>query len=350
MPFGFDVWDLLGQGGYDPNEEERQRMMAEASAPVSSPADDVAELQLLEGQPQPPTEGAGPVINAPQVRGAASPELSAIFRQYQDWMGRRPTRESVKPSTGRRIAAGLAGFLVGLKDPRLGIQLSSGIANQPYDQAMEQWQGEGKALGEVGKFGQDIEETKRKREATATGFEETRQRIDATMKGVEQRRDAENQRHQDRLAGITDDNLRRAEIARHNKALEGLAREANKIRGQEAAARTTTANAYAERVGQLGEDVKQPKPLPAHYRAAVMDSIGEMLVKYPDYSKYFIRDPRNKSIIMPKPGMNLAPVDAQRLMAFLADAKKNARLNLGMPPEGGPNDVEDYNPLRQEVP
>jgi len=343
--WGNDVWGMMDEPtsmtptGYETEEERRRRLQ---QAELDAQMDDVPDLFAEE-------EEASDVVQAPQFSGTESPETANVFQQYKDWMARRPNREDTEPSTGRQILAGLAGFLSGIGDPQAGGRVTSGILEGPRRRAMEDWEGEGKAIGEVGKFGQDISETRRKREADVMGYEGTQGRIEAQRSAIEQRREAEDLRHEDRMDALTEDGARRKETGRHNKELEKLADEANRIRAIEAGARKTSAGAYASRVGALNKKGEADgKPLPPHYRQAVMDSIGEMMAEYPDASKWFIRDPRNKSVVVPRPGLKLSPPDAARFRAFLEDAKTRAKKNLGI--SENEDDVDEYDPLRQELP
>jgi len=349
--WGYDTWDLIGgrtagispEGGPETEEERRRRIQ---QAALEAPAEEVQDYSFLEDQP-PERE----VIQAPTFQGTESPETADVFQQYKDWMGRRPTRESeeYKPSTKRTILSGLAGFLSGLGDPSMGGKVTEALLYNKYNRAKEDWTEEGKTLGEVGKFGQDIAETRRKRESDVLGYEGTQGRIEAQRSGIEQRKEAENLRHQDRMANATEDSERRKETIRHNKEVEKIAGEANRIRTIEAGARKTSAEAYAGRVKQLGETGAAGKPLPPHYRQAVMDALGQMMAEYPDAKDWFVRDPRNKDKVYPKPGLKLSPPDADRFRAFLEDAKVRAKKNLNIQ-DTSEEDVEDYNPLRQEVP
>ena len=322
--------------GEETEEEKRRRLaMEEASSPVPEDVPDYGSL-MEDG-------GEGEVIQAPRIQGIESPETADVFQQYKDWQSRMPTRESTEPSTKRKIFAGLAGFLGALGSPEAGGRITSGILEGPRRRAMSDWEAEGASLGKVGEFAQNVSETRQKRESDVLGYEGTEKRVEATLEGVKQRRDAEDTRHRDRLAGMTEDSEKRKEVARHNKAVEGIANEANRIREISAGASKTSAEAYAKK-GVAGG--KNPLLSPA-YRQAVMDAIGQMKAENPDVGKWFIQNPRNPSQIVPRPGIKLSPPDADRFRAFLEDARKRAKENLDIEDEDG---VEDYNPLRQEVP
>lgn len=332
--WGINVFDMMSQDGTE-TEEERLRRLRQAE--LDAPMEDVPDMFSQE-------EEAPEVVQAPTFRGTESPETADIYQQYRDWMSRRPTREQTDPSTGRQLLASFIGLLGGLSNPEAGGQITAGILEGPRRRAMEDWEGEGKAIGEVGKFGQDIAETRRKREGDVLGYEGVQARVEAQRSAIGQRREAENLRHADRMAGLTEDSEKRKEVGRHNKELERIAGDANAIRRIEAGARVTSANAYASRVGKL--EGKNPLLTPA-YRQAVMDSIGEMMVEYPGADEWFTRNPTNPSQIVPKPGLQLSPPDAARFRGFLEDAKVRAKKRLNIQEE---DDVDEYNPLRQELP
>jgi len=335
----------ISPGGGPETEEERRRRIQQAALD-EAPVEDVPEpLPIEEEEPD--------VIQAPQILGTESPETSDVMSQYKDWMGRRPIQESeeYKPSTGRKIASGLLGFLSGLGNPEAGGRVTEALLNDKYNRAKGNWEEEGKALGEVGKFSQGVSETRRKRESGILGFEGTQARVEATRSGIEQRKSAETTRHQDRMANLTSENERAAEVKRHNKELEVISKERNRISGVEAGARTTSANAYASRVENLNErpDAGTGKEPPYNAKQqALHDSIGEMLAEYPDAEQWFARSPKDKSKLYLKPGLKLSPVDAQRLRAFLKDAEARSKKKLGS--DQGPDPVDDYNPLRMDIP
>jgi hypothetical protein len=300
--------------------------------------EDVSDLELFSEEEQGPQ-----VLHAPIITGTEAPETAGLLEQYRDWASRRPSREATDPSTGRKIVAGALGFLGGLVNPAAGGAITSGILEGPRRRAMKDWEEEGKALGTVGEFAQNVSETRRKREGDVLGWEGVQSRVEAQRAAIGQRKEAENLRHQDRMANITEDSNRRKEIERHNKELERIATEMNRIRAIEAKARKTSAEAYSSRVGALNER-KGEKPNPAHYRAAIRDAISEMLPEYPDFQSYFVRHPSTKEVMV-KPGLRLSPVDAQRFRAFLEDAKERAKRTYNLD-----DDVEDLNPFREEIP
>lgn len=359
MDGGFDVWDLIGRlGGETETEEERRRRLGLDT--LNAPDEvNVEDLIPFEAEPDPR------VLALPEFSGTtAAPETADVLSQYKNWMTSRPRREDYEPGTGRKIAAGLLGFVSGLTgNPAAGAATTAGILEGPRLKAMRQWKEQGEGIGDVAKFAQDVAETRRKRESDIMSFEGVQGRIEAQRSAIQQRTEAENLRHKDRMASLEEDGARRKEVTRHNKALEGLAKESNSIRATEAAARTTSANAYAKHVAESG--ATKEKPLPAYFRQTVMDEIGQMLAEYPDYKKYFKRNPKKPDeFIVTNPdgggffgiggSKTMAPADADRLRAFIEDAKVRAKRTLRIPIEGEVGNVmepvDEYGPFRSDIP
>lgn len=334
----FDLWDLIQRPSGLENEEERRRRQESDMLMAQPVAEDVPDLTSFQPEPE--------VIQAPRILGTQDQTMQDILQQKREWAGRMPTYDQNKPSTKRQILGGLAGFLTALANPQAGAAVTEGIIRGPYRRKVGEWEREGKAIGEVGALGQDISATQQRRESDILGYEGTQGKIETQRSAIEQRREAENLRHEDRMGQLTADSDKRKETARHNKVIESLAGESNRIRTIEAGARKTSAEAYSRSVD--AREKPGAKPLPPQYRQAVMDAMGEMLAADPYAQQWFTRDPKNKDQIIVKPGLQITePADLQRFKTFLERAKARGRRAIYPEEE---TDVQEYNPLRQEVP
>ena len=338
---GMMPWWLTGPEE-DPEEQRRRMQMDTLGAPPQDPT-------MFE--PETPTTRVLPSV---EVAGEGNRPMDQILSQYRDWLSQRPTREAYEPGTGRKIAAGLLGFLGGLQNPEAGYKITRGILDKPYDEAVEDWQQEGKGLGEVGKLAQDMSETGRKRASDVMSFMTAEERNAAARAATDQRERAENLRHADRVAAAKTNEDKAAEDERHNKAMEEIDQTRNSIAGRLAGAREKTADAYAQRVTDLGEGKGTQKKIGSYsdMNEALNDSLQEMEAQYPDLEKYFdIKDNPQTGLKTYVPKTGLAPVDQMRMEAMLKDAKARARKKL----EGlwGVEDLPDTEMppgMRAEVP
>jgi hypothetical protein len=346
---GFDFfggpWFDQGTDQEETPEERRRRQEQEAlqEAPAETP--DVQEL-LTPPSPKPEDDVMSRI---PPAEGGPTTE---ILNQYRQWLAERPSRTQYEAGTGRKILAGLVGFLGGLRGgPETAMKLTRSIVDDPYNEAVEDWQGRGKSLGDVGKLAQDISETQRKRSGDIMDFMSADERVKAAREAIKQRADAEDQRHNDRITSAKTEAERAAEVKRHNQEMEGIASTRNRIDQMDAEAHKTTAEAYKSRVGALNTGAGTEKKIGSYsdMTEALNDSLQEMEAQYPDLEKYFdIKDNPATGMKTYVPKTGLAPVDQQRMEAMLADAQKRARKKL----EGvwGLGDVEDVPGLKPEVP
>jgi len=249
----------------------------------------------------------------------------AFFDEQDEWRGRRPDRNNpeYKASTGRKILAALAGGLVGLTDPKSGMNMIGDVINAKYNAAHGDWTEEGKHLGDVGELLQKGAETKRKYRANDLTFE-------ASMAGIKQRREAEDLRHADRFREDLTDRERLEETNRHNQELEGIAGEENRISQQNANTRGKTADAYVSRTNELNK--RGPKrPGVSAQTDAYLNTADELFLENPDMERYFHRDPKSKLVMGLKAsiGDDLSPEELLKLQNFIAKAKKKAELSYG---------------------
>jgi hypothetical protein len=311
------------------------RRQAEMSKepPIGQPIEDIEDFSPIEKETKTsPTEDA--------------------LQSYKDWASRRPTTEQYKPSLGRKILAGLAGVLAGAGGgPAAAVKMQQAIIGNKYRNAMVDWETEGKALEPIGELSKSIENVGQRRETSKLAHETGMARVGATMEGVKQRSDTEAIRHSDRMAELMSkegsDAERRAEVSRHNKAVEAIARETNQIRKTDAETRRKTSEAYSSRVDALnkgGGKGKKGSPLPSHYRKAVQDTTNEVLAtQRPEMRKYFRQGPSGEIFL--RPGQKLQPEEAQKLQAFLDDMRKKAKERLDIEDDN----IEEYSPLRGDI-
>lgn len=104
-----------------------------------------------------------------RLRGSRGPALTA----YQSALNEMPTRETTKPSILRRIGGTVAGGLAGMRGgPAAGMETAAAFVDSPYKQAMEQYGGRMRNLGESARLEQDETESSLKalQEARALGL------------------------------------------------------------------------------------------------------------------------------------------------------------------------------------
>jgi hypothetical protein len=312
------------------------------------------ENDMFEPYDPPMEEDIGPSMETEDV-GEFSPDETLTVRPsaaqqstmgLEDWLGRRPQRAQYEPSVGRKILAGFAGFLTGLQNPAQGAAVARGIKGNKYQEALEDWRTEGKAIGEVGELGQKMAETERKGAANKMTY-------DSAMEGIKQRRDAEAQRHKDRLSAATTDQEKAAEVVRHNKAQEASAKEQNAIDTRFAGAREKTAEAYAGRMNKLNERGQRVKSsdMDEAFWSSVEELITEMM---PEAESAVIRDPKTQQIIGWAPNLKLENEEmhskafgTNKFQILKDQAMKRARKKLqGLELDEEPGDI----PLDFELP
>lgn len=270
--------------------------------------------------PVPPGEGDEIYSQMELDDDVQEPEEKAPMGDYQDWLGRRPKREDYKPSTGRKILAGLAGFLAGLQNPAAGAAVTRGIAHGKYEGALQDWQEEGKAIGDVAELGQKYAETERKGAANKMTYE-------ASMTGIKQREEAEQLRHIDRKEKAVDDRSKNAEELRHNQELEKIQQEKNRIDAREAGASETRASAYKSRMEDLNKKGSRVKYTDAE--DAFWDSVEELAVEMmPEAEEYIERDSKSGKAIGWKADLNLSPEEVSKFQILKNEAAKKARRKL----------------------
>ena len=272
-------------GGFDftapaLDEEEEERRRREG---MFTPAPGGEEVGAMLAPEAPPVEGVGGVedfgvIQAPEIRGMGPSPTADVGKQYQDWMSRMPTREETEPSTGRKIAGGIAGFLAGLGGGAgMAERTTSGILEGPRRRAMSDWQDEGAALKDVGTYTTTAAETERKGTADVMRLEGINRRVTAARESIEQRKTAEDQRHSDREAAQRTDQEVADDNRRHDKEMESIAQEGNRIDeifGAAATSRAESAAITAER----GPAPSKPSKLGSY--TDLDNAIRDLRIKY----------------------------------------------------------------------
>lgn len=354
MPYS----DFFDYPEYEDPSEAQRKYQEELLASVSPTYTDemYSDPASLLAPPPPDEEDRTPPQSYGGGGGMASPE---IMKQYSDWLGQMPARKQYEPSTGRKILAGLVGFLGGLQSPEAGARITEGILDKPYNEAVGDWQLRGKAIGNVGELGQRFAETGRKRASDIMKHTEAGDRIKTAREAIGQRMTAENLRHSDRLAAAKNDAERNAARKEHEQALIKLKQESNSIDRMEAETHKATQQSYSSRVTALNEKDKLGKgekgvPYKTQQEAQ-MDSIIELLNEYPKMNKFFARDKDNPLNIYPKPGQDLSPEDMIDYRGFMNLVNKRVQQKLKnapglVTPYGMPDESEDLiPPMRPEI-
>lgn len=170
------------------------------------------------------------------------PESESILENY---LGRRPTREQFGNSLGRKLLAGLTGFTSGLQfgpggqvhaDPARSFAITSRIADEPFNEAMQDYNSEGRQVYDYAK----LKESSRQRElagmVSQIRMQETERANRAREAGVDVLRGIQSDREKAYAQGILDRTSEREagrqfrqsqleETTRHNKAMESLGQE-----------------------------------------------------------------------------------------------------------------------------
>lgn len=182
------------------------------------------QVQLPQFEPMEDerSEGESYFDEMEKIRTRRGPALSA----YQQHLKDIPTRETAKPSIGRRIGAGLIGAAAGLQGGvGAGLQTSMGLTEAPYTRAVEDWsnrakglgesarlereevEGQLKALSEARALGLDYDEYELKKLQTMSkiGLDERAQSTRERIADLTQQRDrATDERERTRIQGLID--------------------------------------------------------------------------------------------------------------------------------------------------
>lgn len=164
---------------FDPDELRRRQMLAPFTAEQSFPqdSDDTSAESVMapdedeenEEDTYAPATGAG-------VSGLA--QLGPAAQRYASLMGQKPDAANYKPSKLRRLGAAIAGFGVGVRDPRAGVETAQSILSNPYQSAIDKWQSQ--VTGAQAQMGAEAEAMKqdvaRQRAAAYTMSSQARQR------------------------------------------------------------------------------------------------------------------------------------------------------------------------------
>ncbi len=323
-PFLLQMMGSSGQEEEDPYrwrepgvEEPNPFLTANDEAPLIPPA---------------PPELQQDTIIPPKIMGADnifSPE-GTVMGEYQNWLERRPQLQEA--SKGKKILAGVLGFLTGLKDPEAGARTTRMLLRGGYDQNVADWEREGKSLGEVGKLQQDFGETRRKQLSDVMGFEENKQRVGATKERTKAMVESEKNRHQTAMTNAKTTAERATETRRHNKVMESIAQQNINIDKQDSATRKQNADTYKDKVG-VGKPTAQ-----AEVRRAQSDATIEVLAEYPEFEEFFERSESDPRVIYPKPGLSLSEDQRQKYDLAVQLIRKKAQQRLQDP--FGVDDIE----------
>ncbi len=301
-----DPYRWRGPGEEDPN-------------PFMEPTED----EVIPPQIEEPNQD---MIIPPSVQGGEnifSPR-GTVMEDYQSWLGRRPSEEDYAPSKGRKVLAGILGFLTGLKNPEAGAKVTRSLTRGGYDQALGDWEREGKTLGEVGKLQQDFGETRRKQISDVLGYESSKQRVGATRERTKAMVDAEKNRHATAMANAKTSAEKAAETKRHNSELEKLAKENISIDKMDAQTRRQNADTYRDKTTNK---IPQQKEV----RQAQNDATIEVVTEYPEFQEFFERDENNPRIIYPKENLSMSPEQREKYQIAVDLIRKRAQKKLTNP-------------------
>ncbi len=199
-----------------------------------------------------------------------------------------------------------------------------GSIEGPRRRAMSDWEDEGEALKDVGTYTTTAAETERKGTADVLRYQGVQDRVAAARESIQQRITAENQRHTDREAAQMTDADKAEETSRHNKEMEAIAQENNRIDAIFGAAATSRAESAAI------EAERGPTPTKlggySDLSNAMMDSLKEMMAVYPEMAKYF-KTIGDRDVALQK-GLDLDHQERAALENYLDEAKKRAREKL----------------------
>jgi len=278
-----DENDLLRRNLYDGEEAPSLYDPPPAARPPSS-AD--AVQRKIELSPQEWERGTD--FQAPQNERRSIPPVDfpenpnkPIIDKMMDWTSRMPKKDDYKPSFGRKLLGGLVGGLSGAGGNLAGVAAARGLVDSKYNNALEEWQREGKSLGEVApvlgrerasdirQYGADI--TQRGQDVSRLTAEE-RLALDA------QRLD-EAEGYHNKIIGVRE----KEDINRGTRSAADIAARdrSTNVRASGIAAdnkrhkETLAANAGIE------ENVSQ-----GERRIAERDTISELVAQHPEWKKY----------------------------------------------------------------
>ena len=209
------------------------------------------------------------------------------FDTYMEHVKSMPSRGDYKPSVGRRILGGLAGFLTGLKDPAMGARVGASIVQAPYEQALEEWKTKGGALQHLAGVEQDIGADELK-----AGGEYGR--LSARMEELNAKKDQINKNYDVALRNAKNRAEYNGILRARNADLAKLGAEANRVRAIEAGASVTRANAYSQLAGE-GSKLENIPRVNDVYNAE-QDVLRNFVSRNPLFQKFWQIDPKTGDV------------------------------------------------------
>lgn len=326
FPLRSRLRNIFGQAGDEDNSLTRN------SFPIPKPQ---ATTQVNKSALDEPDD-----INTTKMLMDAYNEPSPAVSRLNQYVSSAPDRSKYEPSTKRKIAAALAGFAVGLTDPKSGANLNRTLLDKPFDDAVEDWKRKGVPIVNAAKAEaqsrtqritalKDISASKRAdtlanseinaRKATAQHYGN----VDAETLARDQANEAELARTHKETEGIRrETNLRETnrdtETTRHNKEIEGIAKT-------NAASTATRSKAYVSSVeglnayrDHLKEQLRTTGKGPAAQKVAKELATADTVLKPGNsqrYSDFYHHDEKGKIVIdPPSKGMFTSDEDFQGQM------------------------------------
>lgn len=279
----------------------------------------------------------------------------STLSRFAAWAQRKPKREDYKVGTMDKIAAGLSSFASGFTGSPIGDRAAHQLLHGRFDDAMNDWMDEGKALKEVGTLGQKFAQTdavaggnimdynaklmknKTDMEKNLADIQDSKRRHEAAMKKIE-------------VEGGNTQN-KNAEILRHNKELEGLLKQQNSIKSEANAIDRIQANAYAAGVAAKGKggDQKVTGDMYNTQQKATADAVKAMLAdpQFADMRKIFTVDPATGVVTPNMDEINEGNYEIYKTFVQMAKNRADAALRA-VGPLHGASDI-DLPPVRQGI-
>lgn len=352
MPYPRNPWqqtfrmrDMVGGGGYIPPKKPTfnfSGMPLEETFP---------QFQFDVPPPTPPQE-EDPLSRLREMMFDIQAEGPAS-KAYGEYLSSAPDYEKYKPGKLRSIGAAIAGFGAGMQHPAMGVQVAQGIMDEPFNQAMRQWQTKEPGM----RYRATTEQTRNEsfRRAMSDYYDqlEKRQRLGLDIGKFEEDvrwHDIQKQRYTNEgfkefvdetgNSWMVHPDGRKISIG---PSLAGKsAKDLSTYRGRMAGA----AEAQA-RAAQAAVDKRTPaSEIPSQQLTAVYNKANEFRAMNPGLAQWVEIDPTTKAVSITKPASKQTgwfakgPSDADyaRIVQEIFGAKAGTRIAV-IGPDGTPGDI-----------
>lgn len=129
------VGDAFGELFSPEEPRSRYSQLQEETRDAFTPPE-VEERGYVQPEPEEPRQRSS-------YQRPGTPSLDA----YRNHLSSVPRSENYKPSGWTRVAAGIAGAAAGIRDPGAGINTAMGLNRSRYDQAVDEYDRQGRGLG-----------------------------------------------------------------------------------------------------------------------------------------------------------------------------------------------------------